>query len=46
MKVNNPALTAMSGTPSGNFKAETLPLSTVGAHAVKVQQMLDRVGFK
>ena len=46
VKVNNPALQAMSGTPNGTFKAETLPLSTVGAHAVKVQQMLDRVGFK
>jgi iron(III) transport system substrate-binding protein len=46
VKVNNPALQALSGSPNGNFKAETLPLSTVGAHAVKVQQMLDRVGFK
>ena len=46
VKVNNPALQAMSGTPNGHFKAETLPLSTVGANAVKVQQMLDRVGFK
>ncbi len=46
VKVNNPALQAMSGTPNGTFKAETLPLATVGAHAVKVQQMLDRVGFK
>ncbi|MEY2801011.1 MAG: hypothetical protein RL513_595 [Pseudomonadota bacterium] len=42
-KVNNPALAAMSG---GNFKAETIPLSTIGANTVKVQQMLDRVGFK
>lgn len=46
VKVSNPALQAMSGTPNGTFKAESLPLSTVGAHAVKVQQMLDRVGFK
>jgi iron(III) transport system substrate-binding protein len=46
VKVNNPALQAMSGTANGHFKAETLPLSTVGANAVKVQQMLDRVGFK
>jgi len=46
VKVNNPALQAMSDTPNGHFKAETLPLSTVGANAVKVQQMLDRVGFK
>jgi iron(III) transport system substrate-binding protein len=41
--VSNPALQAMSG---GNFKAETIPLSTIGANTVKVQQMLDRVGFK
>jgi iron(III) transport system substrate-binding protein len=46
VKVNNPALQAMSGTANGNFKAETIPLSAVGAHTVKVQQMLDRVGFK
>lgn len=46
VKVSNPALQAMSGTPNGTFKAESLPLSTVGAHAVKVQQMLDRVGLK
>ena len=43
VKVNNPALQAMSG---GNFKAETIPLAAVGANSVKVQQMLDRVGFK
>ncbi len=43
VKVNNPALQAMSG---GNFKAETIPLAAVGANTVKVQQMLDRVGFK
>jgi iron(III) transport system substrate-binding protein len=28
------------------FKSETIPLSAVGANTVKVQQMLDRVGFK
>ncbi len=43
VKVTNPALQAMSG---GDFKAETIPLAAVGANAVKVQQMLDRVGFK
>jgi iron(III) transport system substrate-binding protein len=43
VKVNNPALQAMSG---GDFKAETIPLAAVGANTVKVQQMLDRVGFK
>lgn len=43
VKVDNPALAAMSG---GDFKSETIPLAAVGAHQVKVQQMLDRVGFK
>lgn len=43
VKVKNAALTAMSG---GDFKAETIPLAAVGANVVKVQQMLDRVGFK
>lgn len=45
-KVTNSALIAMSGQPSGGFKAEVLPLSVVGMNQVKVQQMLDRVGFK
>ncbi len=40
---NNPALKAMGG---GEFKAETIPVSTIGMNQVKVQQMLDRVGFK
>ncbi|RYF36551.1 MAG: extracellular solute-binding protein [Comamonadaceae bacterium] len=44
VKINNPALQAMSG--GGDFKAETIPLAAVGANTVKVQQMLDRVGFK
>jgi len=44
VKVSNPALQAMSG--GGDFKAETIPLAAVGANSVKVQQMLDRVGFK
>ncbi|HVE52228.1 MAG TPA: extracellular solute-binding protein [Ramlibacter sp.] len=44
VKVNNPALQAMSG--GGEFRAETIPLAAVGANTVKVQQMLDRVGFK
>jgi iron(III) transport system substrate-binding protein len=43
VKVSNPALKAMSG---GDFKAETIPLTAIGANTVKVQQMLDRVGFK
>lgn len=44
VKVGNPALEAMSG--GGDFKAETLPLAAIGANQVKVQQMLDRAGFK
>jgi iron(III) transport system substrate-binding protein len=40
---NNPALSAMGGA---NFKAETIPASVIGMNQVKVQQMLDRVGFK
>ena len=43
VKTDNPALLAMTG---GDFKTETIPLATIGAHQVMVQQMLDRVGFK
>ena len=43
VKVDNAALKAMSG---GSFKSETIPVSAVGMNQVKVQQMLDRVGFK
>jgi iron(III) transport system substrate-binding protein len=43
-KVSNAALNAMTG--GGDFKTETIPLAAVGANQVKVQQMLDRVGFK
>ena len=43
VKTNNPALAAMSGGP---FKSETIPLTAVGGNQVKVQQMLDRVGYK
>ena len=46
VKVSNPSLAAMSGQVGGAFKAEVLPLSVVGMNQVKVQQMLDRVGFK
>jgi iron(III) transport system substrate-binding protein len=46
VKVSNPALFAMSGQAGGVFKAEILPLSVIGMNQVKVQQMLDRVGFK
>ena len=43
MSFDNPALKAMSG---GSFKSEVLPISAVGMNQIKVQQMLDRVGFK
>lgn len=42
VEFKNPALTAMSG---GAFKSETIPIGAVGAHQLKVQQMLDRAGF-
>ena len=41
--ISNPALQAMTG---GNFKSETVHTSVVGMNQVKVQQLLDRVGFK
>lgn len=41
--LDNPALKAMTG---GSFKSELLPISAVGMNQIKVQQMLDRVGFK
>ena len=43
LPISNPALKAMS---NGNFKSETIPISAVGANQLKVQQMLDRVGYK
>jgi iron(III) transport system substrate-binding protein len=43
VQISNPALQAMTG---GNFKSETVPVSVVGMNQVKVQQLLDRVGFK
>ena len=41
LKLNNKALEAL-----GSFKSELIPLSVVGANTGKVQQMLDRVGFR
>jgi iron(III) transport system substrate-binding protein len=41
--LDNPALQAMSG---GQFKSELIPISKVAQNQTKVQQMLDRVGFK
>ena len=43
VKIENAALKAMSG---GAFKSETIPLAAVAKNQVKVQQMLDRVGYK
>jgi iron(III) transport system substrate-binding protein len=40
-KTANPALDAM-----GKFKAETIPVAVTGQNQTKVQQMLDRVGYK
>ncbi|HQQ71599.1 MAG TPA: extracellular solute-binding protein [Alicycliphilus sp.] len=41
---DNPALKAMTGGKP--FKSETIPIGAVGANSTKVQQMLDRVGFR
>jgi len=41
--LNNPALIKMS---AGVFKSETIPISVIGMNQVKVQQMLDRIGFR
>ena len=43
VKVDNAALKTMGGD---NFKAENVPLAAVAKNMTKVQQMLDRVGFK
>jgi iron(III) transport system substrate-binding protein len=43
VKLDNPALQAMGGN---SFKSETIPISVVGKNSVKVQQMLDRAGFR
>ncbi len=43
VKLDNPALQAMGGN---SFKSETIPISVVGRNSVKVQQMLDRAGFR
>ncbi len=42
VSLSNPALQTLGGS----FKSETIPISEVGANQVKVQQMLDRVGFR
>jgi len=40
-KISNPALQTF-----GTFKSETVPISVVAMNQVKIQQMLDRVGYK
>ncbi|MBC7718872.1 MAG: extracellular solute-binding protein [Chitinophagaceae bacterium] len=46
LSVSNPALKAMTGNSNSSFKSETIPISAVGNNQLKVQQMLDRVGYK
>jgi iron(III) transport system substrate-binding protein len=41
VKLDNPALDAF-----GKFKAELIPISVVGLNSVRVQLILDRVGYK
>jgi iron(III) transport system substrate-binding protein len=41
LKLSNAALDKL-----GTFKADTVPVSVIGMNQVKVQQMLDRVGYK
>lgn len=41
VKLDNPALEAF-----GPFKAENVPISVIGMNQVRVQQMLDRVGYR
>ncbi|MFC5522465.1 extracellular solute-binding protein [Polaromonas jejuensis] len=43
LDIDNPALKAMARS---GFKSETIPISAVGEHQQKVQQMLDRVGYR
>lgn len=40
---SNPAIEAMGG---GNFKRENIPLEVIAKNQTKVQQMLDRVGYR
>jgi iron(III) transport system substrate-binding protein len=41
LAITNPALQQL-----GSFKSETIPISVVGMNQIKIQQMLDRVGYK
>jgi iron(III) transport system substrate-binding protein len=42
VKLDNPAFKTMGD----DFKLETVPLAAVSKNLTKVQQMLDRVGYK
>jgi iron(III) transport system substrate-binding protein len=44
-QVKNAALSAMMG-PTGQFKQETISIAKIAANTTKVQQMLDRAGYK
>ena len=41
LKLSNPALLQL-----GPFKREAIPIAVVGMNQIKIQQMLDRVGYK
>jgi iron(III) transport system substrate-binding protein len=41
IKLDNPALAAL-----GPFRVETVPIAAIGMNQVRVQQILDRVGYK
>ncbi len=41
LKIANPALDAM-----GPFKADTTPISVIGMNQVKIQRLLDKVGYR
>lgn len=43
VSASNPAIAAMGGS---KFKQETIPLGVIAKNQLKVQQMLDRVGYK
>jgi iron(III) transport system substrate-binding protein len=43
IKLDNAALAAMA---PANWKSEAIPASVIGMNQVKIQQMLDRVGYK
>jgi iron(III) transport system substrate-binding protein len=41
IRLSNPALDAF-----GSFKQQSVPVSRIGMNQVRVQQMLDRVGYR